>query len=240
MAEGDDALTHLLVHGRVESHDFNRRGGGDPKIRGVERRTHGRRIWSEAQYAFAEQEANRGRFYEEELNSLGVIITLEGASSFPLRLESLEQWSTHKSGPRPKWLLLSVLPSTAELPERAQVWVSDEYRSTFLNRFEKYVSENYGTSDKPKNRALVANMERIRATVLDDLWQSAGAPPTRGLHWWEIWLCPDSDAVRLAEMFVDSLRLRLLNRSLRLDNRHIVWVQARWEDLHALAHSAVQ
>ena len=239
MADGDDALAHLLVRDRVESHDFSRRGRGDPKIRDVEHRTHGQRILSEADFAFAEQETNRLLFHEEELNSLGVIITIEGASNFPLKLESLEQWSTHRIDPRPKWLLLSVLPSTTELPERAQVWVSDEYRSTFLNRFEKYVTENYGTSDKPKNRALVANIERIRATVLDDLWQSASAPHTRGLHWWEIWLRPDSDAVRLAEMFVDSLGLRLLNRSLRLDNRHIVWVQARWEDLHALTHSAV-
>ena len=91
----------------------------------------------------------------EELASVGVVITIEGAVGFPLKLESLEQRSTHKAGPRPKWLLLSVRPATDDTPELAQVWVSDEYRANFLALFEKFVTEDHATSGKPKNRGLV-------------------------------------------------------------------------------------
>ena len=140
---------------------------------------------------------------------------------------------------RPKWLLLSVHPATDDTPERAQVWVSDEYRPNFLKLFERYLIENYGTTEKPKNRRLVANIARIRETVLRDLWQSSGDPPTKGRRWWEVWLQPDSSAVNLAKDFAADLRLRMLDTSLRLDNRHVVWIQAEWDDLHALLLSAV-
>ena len=85
----------------------------------------------------------------------------------------------------------------------------------------------------------MANIARIRETVLRDLWQSAGDPPTEGRRWWEVWLQPDSTAVNLAKEFAADLQLRMLDTSLRLDNRHVVWIQAEWNDLHALLLSAV-
>ena len=175
----------------------------------------------------------------EELASVGVVITIEGAVGFPLKLESLEQRSTHKAGPRPKWLLLSVRPATDDTLELAQVWVSDEYRANFLALFEKFATEDHATSGKPKNRGLVANIARIRAAVLHDLWQSEGEPPPTGIHWWEVWLQPNSDAVELARTFSAALELSILEQSLRFDNRHVVWIQARWDDLYTLPLSAV-
>ena len=239
MPERNDPLPHLLVHGYVQDQAFTRAGRGDFKIRDVERRAHGQRMQAGAQRAFAEQDERRVVFDVAELESLGVVITIEGATGFPLKLESLEQRSTHRAGPRPKWLLLNVQPATDDTPERAQVWISDEYRANFLELFEKFVTEDHATSGKPKNRALVANMARIRATVLRDLWQSEGEPPTTGRQWWEVWLQPNSDAVEIAHRFASARQLSILEKSLRFDNRHVVWIQARWDELHALPSSAV-
>ena len=68
-------------------------GGGNPKVRPVERRAHGERVKSEADTALATQDARRESLVE--LESLGVVITIEGATGFPLKLDSLEQRTTH-------------------------------------------------------------------------------------------------------------------------------------------------
>ena len=201
----------------MTSSGLPRRGGGDAKVRAVERRAHGERLKSEADTALATQDARREPL--EELESLGVVITIEGATGFPLKLESLEQRTTHHP-PRPKWLLLSVHSATEDRVERAQVWVSDDYRPKFLERLEQFIAEDTPRG-KPKHRALVANIDRIRATVLEDLWQSADDPPMTGRHWWEVWLQPNHNAIELANRFADTLRLAILERSLRFDDETI-------------------
>ena len=231
-------LPHLLVREFVGAREFSRRGGGDKKVRDVERRTHGTKVRDQAANAFDTGEANRPAFDADELESLGVVITLEGAAGFPLQLESLDSQSRHKDASRPRWLLLSVLPEGDGQPERAQVWVADEFRAAFMDRFERFIEEDTRFG-KPKNLPLVANIARIRRTVLDDLWQSAGDPPQIGTQWWEIWLRPTEDAVELAEKFSEAMGLRILEKSLILDNRHIVWMQASWTDLLTMPVSAV-
>ncbi|MXY02625.1 MAG: S8 family peptidase [Acidimicrobiales bacterium] len=238
MPEVAELLPHLLIREHVGGRAFNRDGGGNLKVRDVERRTHGERIRNEAGRALDSGVASRSTFEFEELESLGVVITLEGARGFPLKLESLESQSRHKQDPRPRWLLLSVLPESEDMPERAQVWVADEFRAPFMERFERFISEDT-RFDKPKNLALVANIARIRQSVLEDLWQSAGHPPRVGRHWWEVWLQPSENAVGLAARYSEAMQLRILEKSLRFDNRHVVWLQATWEELFALPLSAV-
>ena len=147
--------------------------------------------------------------------------------------------SRHRDAPRPKWILLNVNSATDRSPERAQVWISDEYRAGFLRLFERFLHEDHATSGKPKNRALVANMNRVRSAVLMDLWQSEGDPPASGLHWREIWMRPETDAVELATTFARRFELQLSERHLRLNNRYIVWLRCRWNDLQTLMVSAV-
>ena len=92
--DGAGPLPHLLVHGYVEDREFARGGGGsNPKVRPVERRAHGERVKSEADTALATQDARRESLVE--LESLGVVITIEGATGFRLKLDSLEQRTTH-------------------------------------------------------------------------------------------------------------------------------------------------
>ena len=172
---------------------------------------------------------------------LGVVLTIEGTPGFPLKIESLEQMTRHRlTAKHPKWLLLSAFPQTDDDPERALVWISDEYRAEFLQLFENYLTKQSSEgSDKPKNRALVANISRIDAAVLGDLWQSDGEPPTSCHHWWEIWLTPGDGAEDLLERFATALQLPVANRRLRFDSRQVMWISARWSDLQTLPHTAV-
>ena len=120
-------------------------------------------------------------------------------------------------------MLLSVTPESAEVPESAMVWVSDEYRAQFLQLIEDYLSKDT-EKGKPKNHQLIANMTRIRAAVLDDLWQSDGQPPKFGPQWWELWLRPEPEAITLLQTYAELNNLQLASRQMRFDSRQVVWV----------------
>ncbi|WP_420435208.1 hypothetical protein [Candidatus Poriferisocius sp.] len=177
MANGGEPLPHLLVRGYVEGREFARQGGGNPRVRDVEHRAHGRDRSAELSSALEEQDSRRVAFDIEELESLGVILSIEGADGFSLKLESLNRRTQH-ANPRPKWILLSVKTATASTPEVAQIWVSDQYRTDFVKLFEQYQEELTKTG-LPKNQPLIANMAKIRSAMLLDLWQSDGDPPAR-------------------------------------------------------------
>src|SRR5262249_53278341 len=159
-------LTHLSVTDRAGDHDFHRRGGGDPRIRDVERRAHGGKLRDDLTNAFSAAEADRAAVNNEltleELTALGVILVLQAADqAFPLKLDSLERTSApRKTAQRPRWLLLAVNPATQQQPESAVVWVSDEYRAAFLKLFEDFLERETKTG-RPHNRELVANIASI-------------------------------------------------------------------------------
>lgn len=155
MPEAGRAYAHLLVRDRAHTEAFRRSGGGDKKIRDVERRAHGTARRRELTDAWGELDTDRADadLTDDELRALGVIIVLEGDDArFPLRLDSLQSLSGHRTTPkRPKWLLLSVHAPTADEPERAVVWVSDAYRQSFLNLFESYLEKDTAAG-RPRNR----------------------------------------------------------------------------------------
>ena len=242
MPEQGEVFAHLLVRDAARTEDFHRSGGGDPKVRDVEHRAHGPARVDELTRSLEDQDHSRDEapLTEDELRSLGVIVVLEGADpSYPLKVDSLQQLSGHRKTPkRPKWLLLSVTPASDGKPERAMVWVSDEYRHRFLQLFEQYASE---TTEKgnPRNRELVANIARIRHAVLADLWQSDGDPPVHGRAWWELWLHPTDDAVDLLRGFTSARRLQLAGRILKLSDRTVAWLHASWDELQPLPFTRV-
>ncbi|SDI61968.1 Subtilase family protein [Arthrobacter subterraneus] len=245
MAEGHEHLSHLLVENRAADEEFRRRGGPDPKIQPVEDRAgHGGGRLSELQAAFSSiDQAREDQFTEAELRALGTIITLEGQDpAYPLKLDTLQQFTTHRAPNRrrPKWLLLSVLPAdkAAGTPERATVWVSDDYRPRFLQLFEDYLAKE-SPKGKPRNNELVANIARIRATVLADLWQSDGSPSKGTTSWWEVWLRPSADGPDLMRRFAEVSGLTVSQRLLRLVDRDVMWVEATWAQLEVLPFTAI-
>ena len=245
MADGHEHLSHLLVENRSADEEFRRRGGPNPRIRPVEDRAgHGGGRLSELQSAFSSgDEAREEQLTEEELRALGTIVTLEGDDpAYPLKLDTLQQLTGHRDPrrKRPKWLLLSVLPADqkAGTPERATVWVNDQYRGKFLQLFEDFLAKESPTG-KPRNNELVANIARIRSTILLDLWQSEGTPPESETAWWEVWLRPSDDGPDLLRRFAESLGLGVSARLLRLVDRDVMWVESTWAQLEVLPFTAV-
>lgn len=240
--EGAQYYVHLTVRGHVENREFRRQGGGNPKVRDVERRAHGRAVKGQLDAAIAETDEQRAALEPslEELNALGSVVVLEGAGpAFPLKVDSLEALSRHRKVPkRPQWLLLSVTPGDGDNVEKASVWISDEYRQTFLGLFEAFLEKDTPTG-KPRNRELVANVGRIRTAVLADLWQSAGEPPKSGKHWWELWLRDEPDSLELARAYAEALNVRLVERALRLSGRAVIWIESSWDQLQALPFTSV-
>lgn len=234
MTPAATSLDHILVLGRVETKERVGHGHGRRSIRQVDRRAHGARILGEAREAFASAEASRAQQdMDELLRATGTYLTLEGdEAQFPLHLDRLTSLTNHRTR-RTRWLLLSVHPATQDSPERATIWVSDEFRQRFLALFESYLSEDDTRTGKPKNNHLVANIARIRGAFLRDLWTSKGEPPAERT-WWELWLDARREQPGLLERVIAGYRLESLGRRTRVGDHVIVYVQATWRELEPL------
>ncbi|MGB2720881.1 MAG: S8 family peptidase [Rhodococcus sp. (in: high G+C Gram-positive bacteria)] len=252
MADDLRHLTHLLVIDRVEDEDFHRRNGGNAKIRPLAQRANGIALRGQLADILSDADGQRAALSvsADELRSLGTFVTLEGAdSAYPLKIDSLQQRTRHTVKQKlPKWLLMSVQPSTDDSPERAVVWVADDYRQEFLKLFEDYLTGtttqgnpvNWETpTGNPPNRELVANIGRIRRAVLDDLWQSAEAPQKHGLQWFELWLEPTDNAISSLRSFADLYQMKILDRVLVFNDRIVTWAEARWTDLEILPFTSI-
>ena len=154
MPSNEPGLNHLLIQGYAQSKVFNRGGGGSPQVRPVNRGEHGLRLKQAAKLAFQACEQNRKALpLSEELRATGTVITLEGEEAdCPLKLDSLSR-RTSEQNSKPKWMLLSARAAEQDTPERATVWVSDEYRQDFLKLFADYLDDTKNTKNgKPSNQ----------------------------------------------------------------------------------------
>ncbi len=248
MAEVSRRLDHLYIDGYALTADFKGRAGGDNVREVKDRYAHGNSLKCSAEYAFRslKQERDSAMANAEELRATGTIIVLEGeGATYPLRVDSLNSYTRKRKGRKedirkPKWLLLSVRETHEGTLETATVWVSDSYRQEFLRLFEDYLNDEKNTkAGYPRNRALVANISRIRKAVLEDLWTSENDPPQSGLCWWELWLDGTSDRVGDLEAFAAARKLQVRRKEFRLGDRLIVWVEATWKDLQLLPFTSV-
>lgn len=203
---------------------------------------HGRLMLSQAEGSFTSSDQRRDALtsLDPELRATGTVIVLEGATSRePLKLEPLNQRTTHKE-PRPKWILLSVRPASGVQPERATVWVSDDYRAKFLELFRDYLNKETSAGN-PKRNELVANIAGIKKATLTDLWTSDEPPSSHGTHWWEVWLehRTGNSALQVLDTFLEQHHLRRLSPRLRLQDRLIVWIEAPRSTLEILLFTSV-
>lgn len=203
---------------------------------------HGRLILAQAEGSFTSSDQQREALtsLDPELQARGSVIVLEGATSRePLQLDSLNRRTTHKE-PRLKWILLSVRPASGDQPERATVWVSDDYRAKFLEMFQDYLNKETSAGN-PKRNELVANIAGIKKATLADLWTSDEPPSSNGTHWWEVWLEPrtDNSALQDLDTFLQQYHLRRLSPRLRLQDRLIVWIEAPRSTLEILPFTSV-
>lgn len=236
-------LDHLYIHGYAQTLDFHPQARGKRRIRPVDRFGHGTALRSSLEETFNDFDSVRHTedlLIDEELRATGTIIVLEGKdASYPLRLDSLSSY-TQGSNRSPKWLLLSVQEASDATPEKATIWVADDYRQDFLKIFEDYLdSTKETTNGHPLNRELVQNISRIRRAVLDDLWTSSTALPTSGTHWWELWLDAKNPQVSNWRKITDCFGLKPLRRELRLADHLIIWVQTTQEIINTLLFTAL-
>ncbi len=175
---------------------------------------------------------DRTRDLDEDLRAQGSVVVIQAYSGeFPLKLESLDRADG-------RWRLLSVADATDEQPERAEVWIADEHRATFLALLESYISEDT-KSGAPKHNALVANMGSVRRAILDDLWRSEGEPPRTGPHVWELWLNASEDAEGLLRSWATRRNLVVHRTVTMFSGRIVVLLAAEWNTLSELPFTSV-
>ncbi|MEH6306204.1 S8 family peptidase [Olivibacter sp. CPCC 100613] len=75
------------------------------------------------------------------------------------------------------------------------IFLNRDAISSFLRKIEEFLTEFSWQSlrknnPKPKNFALIANIEDIRAATLESFWQEPELPfpPSDEVVWWEVWL----------------------------------------------------
>lgn len=114
-----------------------------------------------------------------EAESRGIQLTLESSSGFDLKLESLEN---RTAGIR----LLQAW--TRNQVQRAVVFVPRTAFGVLAERIRQYEQEET-RAGAPRNRLLVESIDRIRLSMVEDLWADASDFPRTDLPmWWEVWL----------------------------------------------------
>ena len=226
-------LDHLNVNGYVESKPRTARGMGNTAIRPVDRQTHGKRLIEDIEAAFAQaQKMQDSQDLAPELKANGTYLTLEGAEvKFGLKLDSLTRTArTRTNARKTQWILLSTHPATRNSPERATIWIADEFKKQFLKLFQDYLTKNTSKGN-PENNELVANTSRVRSTLLGDLWTSKFTPTYRELTWWELWLDRHRERPGLFERITKELGIEASDQRIVIDNSVVVRVRAIWNDL---------
>ena len=226
-------LDHLNVSGYVESKPRTARGMGNTAIRPVNRETHGKRLIEDIEAAFAQaQKMQDSQDLAPELKANGTYLTLEGAEvEFGLKLDSLTRTAKSRTNTKKaQWILLSTHPATRNSPERATIWVADEFKRKFLKLFQDYLTKSTSKGN-PENSELVANISRVRSTLLEDLWTSKFTPTYRELTWWELWLDRHRERPGLFERITRELGIEASDQRIVIDNSVVVRVRAIWNDL---------
>ena len=117
-----------------------------------------------------------------EIAANGFALSVEAWSddpSYKLAVQSLDT-----SGAK----LLSVVPGTDQVPDRAVVWLPFSAVPAFFKKIEQFATETTSRG-APRNQALVANIAELRLAVLHDLWQEPEQfPDPEEVRWWEVWL----------------------------------------------------
>ncbi|MFF4122688.1 S8 family peptidase [Microbispora rosea] len=165
----------------------------------------------------------------EPVQGDGFVVTVTSWSAgYHLALERLDAHGAK---------LLSVLPETEDLPERALVWVPFSAVSKFVQLFEQFATE-YTRGGKPKNEALVANIEELRLSMLQELWQEDEPfPNPEESRWWEVWLVrltKDQDPVHELRRVGEEFGWQVADDSLTFPYRDVTLVYASAVELRTL------
>ncbi len=122
----------------------------------------------------------------------------------------------------------------------ATVYVSNKKKSYFINKLEKYISENTATG-KPKNQDLIASISEVRSALLvDSFWtDTKESKPSTDKTWIEVWLRGDSDNdAKKFNGILSKLKLESRPGVIRFPERMVKVVFANLSDLERITQAS--
>jgi len=210
-------LNHIFLNGINSSLPYSTYGGGKFHHKdGRDRRVHGLDIKSSFSLAVSE-------FTDGNEEYEFVYIEFESALNFELAFDSFEDTAGNYRLASCKAEFSTDSDGNQQIKYRISVYLNKKAVSNFLNKVEKYLTEETITS-KPKNQNLIANIENIRAATLESFWQEPiiDFPSSNVSVWWEVWFSgSDKEVVQetLNSLTTDSL---LTNNRLLIFPENIV------------------
>lgn len=235
---------HLEIPPNRRQLRFQGNGRGKFLRRPLSREHHAARLQRQLANLDEAFEAERQRREEsDEGEDFGLILNIDSAPGFPLKLDSLEKAPTKNQD---GIYLLNVRRRSTDrgVVTSAAILVPFGQLKTLTNKVAAYADEEKDSVNKdggrtPKNADLLSNIKTIGVAALKALWTDPEElPESDEPRWWELWI---SRAPRAAtkerswrELFEETrIRLELeVNRfRLLLPDNEIVLVQARKSEL---------
>jgi hypothetical protein len=199
MAENNFKHFLLKAQGDVGRFTNPQGGGGEFSVYpGLDPKSHGNKLLSDIKQAISE---NSNRFNSKELNeSSGLTLTFESWDGFQLKFESLEDKKS-------KIELLFVQKKGDKY--FATVRIPDGKLSVFFKKIDEYMDGSKLTkTGKSKNLELLANIEGIKLSVLENFWSDSQAFPTDSdrEYFLEAWLRVEKDNSEVIRQFREEAR----------------------------------
>ncbi|MFK5950273.1 MAG: S8 family peptidase [Methylococcales bacterium] len=231
-----EKLPHIVLPNQPETHLYTSTsgGGGDqfPIIRN--RAQHGKFLQSQFENAWEESQGSqlalvgaRNGVYLEFLSDPDaelVTKSLENLQSKQIRLLNVRE-EENDSG---------------QLVTLATVYVSNQKRKFFADKFEEYLSQNTDKGN-PKHQKLVASISDVRnALLVDSFWTDPSAPkPGADKKWVEVWLRGNTDEdVAAFDRLLSQLHLESRLGVIKFPERMVKVIFASSPDLEKLTQSS--
>ena len=218
MPPSDERLRHLFLTGTARILPFTtpnqggRRGG--PPTRDLNR--HGQALVADlTRLVQAEPDRLDLRRTHGLEEATGTAVSFEVVLNPALSLESLEDKSAGIE-------LLSFRRSTGEETGVAVVFVPDGKLAVFERKLQAYLDP-----ERHRHQNLINSIERIRRTVLQDLWTDPlrEFPEDEGPIWWEVWVRNQAGVERF-RLHAERLEIGVGEQSLRFPDRTVLLARA--------------
>jgi len=178
---------HFFIRGKAETEKFKtpRSGSGNPLIPQRTRLSHSRKLLRQFNQIWRAKEAiEEVRTAESIPSSNGTYIQFTSALNYDLVTKSLENIA---SGIRLLNIQEEVIDNQKQI--KALVFVPHGKEKYFVNKIEKYKTENFRNTENPKNAKLVNSIEDVSAALLEGLWtDNRDLIPLETAKWCEVWL----------------------------------------------------
>ncbi|WP_068784135.1 S8 family peptidase [Paenibacillus phocaensis] len=218
----------------TSSFTYKGKGQGSSKMPQRNRMTHSEKLMNKFEALWVDQSINDKSAVSVQSRD-GVYVEFRNLPGYDLKVESLE---SRRDGIK----LLNIREKKIDgLTERiATVFIPQEKRHVFLNKLEKYMTEET-TKGRPKNASLIDGIEDINQAILESFWAESERDwiPGDEPKWCEIWLSSDSDAVYndFSSIIENKIKIEIKKNSIKFPERRVVLVNCTRENLQQIINS---